>query len=59
MKLGDLKAIIQNLEDSFGEGVLDENMYIDTTFGRELMVNINSEFVTPVLNLDNLPDERH
>lgn len=58
MKLRDLKSIIQNLEESFGEGVLNEDLYIDTTFGRELMVNINSEFVTPVLNLDNLPAER-
>ena len=50
MKVKDIKEAIEGLEREFGSNILNNDVYFDSTFGNEIMIDIG-EFITTLLDV--------
>lgn len=55
MKVKDLESCIASLREEFGD-ISDREVFIDTTFGYEIMVSISDTLVTRLAELDDEED---
>lgn len=56
MKLLDIEKAIEGLKKSFGDDVLNNDVFMDFTFDNEIMVELGSECVTTLICI---PESSH
>lgn len=56
MKLLDLRDAINSFVESYGEGILDKEIYFDGTFDNEIMIELNDQLIATVCNVPSQED---
>ncbi|MNQ49178.1 hypothetical protein D3C85_630780 [compost metagenome] len=51
MKLKELEQIINEMKKSFGDNVVENEIYLDMTFGAEILLELGSECITTLCHI--------
>ena len=57
MKLSDLQNAIDEMKGCFGDAILDSHIYLDCTFGAELMLQVGTDCITTLFILSEEGEE--
>lgn len=55
MKLSDIEKAIEGLKKSFGDNVLNNEVFMDFTFGNEVMVELGESCITTLIDIPEDP----